>query len=138
MAPYLEPAKLYLTEYQAIQGIKPAARLDFLNAWNEGALLINYVGHGSSVQMADEQVFLAADVANLRNGIRLPLFMGLSCTIGDFASSQQKSLSEKLLLKDGGGVIGTITASQVTFIGPLECKTVIASHAKRTMTSPRP
>jgi len=118
MKRYLDAHKIYLTEFPEIQHIKPASRLAFLSAWNEGALLINYVGHGSSVQMADEQVFLAADVGNLVNGLRLPLFLAVSCTIGDFAGSLSKSLSERLLLRDGGGVAACVTASQVTFIGP--------------------
>jgi len=69
LKPYIEPFKVYLTEFPSIQGIKPASRLAFLEAWNKGAMLINYVGHGSSVQMADEQVFLASDVGNLLNHI---------------------------------------------------------------------
>jgi hypothetical protein len=115
MAPYLEAHKIYLTEFPAIQGIKPSSRIAFINDWNNGALFINYVGHGSSLQIADEQVFVSSDVGNLRNGLRLPLFTAFSCTIGDFAE-QGKSLSERLLLKDGGGAIGTITASELTFI----------------------
>jgi hypothetical protein len=116
---YIDAVKLYLTEYPAIQRIKPAARLQFLREWNEGALAINYVGHGSSVQMADEQVFLSADVGNLTNGLKLPLFVAVSCTIGDFTAGS-KSLSERLLLREGGGVIATMTASELTYIQPNE------------------
>ncbi len=118
MSHWLEPVKIYLTEYPAISGIKPQSRFDFLKEWNEGALVINYVGHGSSAQMADEQVFLDRDVAELRNGLRLPLFMAYSCTIGDFGRAQARSLSEKLLLHSGGGAIATITASEVSLIDP--------------------
>ena len=110
--------KVYLIDYPAVAGVKPDARLDFLNLWNAGALLINYIGHGSSVQMADEQVFLGSDVSQLVNGLRLPLLMAFSCTIGDFANAAGKSLSEKLLLREGGGAIGTITASQETYAEP--------------------
>lgn len=117
MAPYLDGKKIYLTEFPSIQGIKPASRLEFINSWNDGAVLINYVGHGSEAQMADEQVFLQSDVGNLRNGLRLPLFCGLSCTIGNFTNAQTKSLSERLLLRDDGGVIGTVTATQLSLIG---------------------
>jgi hypothetical protein len=115
LSSYLEPHKIYLTEFPAIQNNKPSSRVAFIDAWNKGALLINYVGHGSSAQVADEQVFVDSDVGNLRNGSRLPVFVALSCTIGDFAE-QGKSLSEKLLLKDGGGVVATITASELTLI----------------------
>jgi hypothetical protein len=112
--------KIYLTEYPQIAGVKPTARTAFLNAWNSGALLINYIGHGSSVQMADEQVFLASDVSQLVNGERLPLLMAFSCTIGDFANPAGKSLSEKLLLREGGGAITTVTASRETYPTPNE------------------
>ena len=118
MAPFLEPAKIYLTEYPTIGSAKPASRADFLEQWNNGALMINYIGHGNSSGMADEQVFLGTDVANLRNGLRLPLFMAFSCTIGDFGRAQASSLAERLVLWEAGGAIGAITASEVTYVPP--------------------
>lgn len=121
MAPnYLDIGKIYLTEYPAIAGVKPQSRAEFLQEWNQGAVLINYIGHGSSQQMADEQVFLGSDVSQLVNGLKLPLLMAFSCTIGDFANPAGKSLSEKLLLREGGGVIGTVTASRETYPNPNE------------------
>lgn len=117
LAPYLDAQKLYLTEFPSIGGPKPTSRLRFIQDWNNGALIINYVGHGSSVQMADEQVFLAADVGKLVNGLKLPLFVAVSCTIGNF-TTESKSLSERLLLRETGGVIATLTASELTYIGP--------------------
>jgi hypothetical protein len=118
MSPFLEAVRIYLTEYPRIGSIKPASRLEFLERWNEGALAINYIGHGSSVQMADEQVFLGTDVANLRNGVRLPVFLAFSCTIGDFGRAQAASLAEKLLLWPSGGAVAAVTASEVSYIGP--------------------
>ncbi len=115
LAPYLDPRKVYLTEFPEIQGVKPAARLQFINDWNDGALVIHYSGHGSSTRLADELLFSEDDVGSLRNGSRLPVFMGLSCTVGNFGV-QTKSLSERLLLKDGGGAVATVTASELTFI----------------------
>jgi len=115
---FIETKKVYLTEYNSIGGVKPGARFQLLEYWNAGALVINYVGHGSARQMADEQVFLETDVALLNNGLRLPLLMALSCTIGDFANFAQKSISEKLLVREDGGAIGTISASRLSFVGP--------------------
>ncbi len=117
---FLALQKIYLTEFPEIAGVKPTSRLAFLDAWNAGALLINYIGHGSSVQMADEQVFLASDVSQLVNGERLPIMTAFSCTIGDFANPAGKSLSEKLLLREGGGVIATVTAARETYPNPNE------------------
>jgi len=115
-----ETQKIYLTEYPLIAQVKPQSRAAFLEAWNAGAMVINYIGHGSSQQMADEQVFLGSDVSQLNNGLRLPLLMAYSCTIGDFANPAGKSLSEKLLLREEGGAIATITASRESYPNPNE------------------
>ena len=72
------------------------------------------------MQMADEQVFLGSDVSQLVNGLKLPLMMAFSCTIGDFANPAGKSLAEKLLLRDGGGAIATVTASRESYPSPNE------------------
>lgn len=116
----VELKKVYLTEYNDIGGVKPGARFALLDRWNAGTLVVNYVGHGSTRQMADEQVFVETDVALLDNGLRLPVLMALSCTIGDYANFTQKSLSEKLLVREAGGAIATITASRLSFVGPNE------------------
>jgi hypothetical protein len=113
--PYVEAHKTYLTEFPLVGDVKPSSRVSFVSDWNRGALVISYVGHGSSVGLADEQVFLDSDVGSLRNGLRLPLFMAMSCTVGDFAEAA-KSLSERLVLKDGGGAIAALAASELTFI----------------------
>jgi hypothetical protein len=112
---FIEIRRIYLSEYAAIASVKPAARAAFLEEWNRGAQVINYIGHGSNRSMADEQVFVDADVAQLDNGGRLPLLLALSCTIGDFGNYRNKSLSEKLLLRSSGGVVGTITAAAETY-----------------------
>ena len=110
--------KIYLADYPQIGGVKPGSRFDFLDEWNDGALMINFIGHGSSVQMADEQVFLGSDVSQLSNGLKLPMFTAFSCTIGDFANPAGKSLSEKLLLHSAGGTIANVTASTESYPGP--------------------
>ncbi|MCI0452855.1 MAG: type IX secretion system sortase PorU [Candidatus Latescibacteria bacterium] len=115
---FMNVTKIYLTEYPEIAGVKPTSRFDFLDEWNEGALLINFIGHGSSQQMADEQVFLGTDVSQLSNGLKLPMMMAFSCTIGDFANPAGKSLSEDLMLHEAGGIIAALTASRESYPGP--------------------
>ena len=111
---YADVQKIYLTDYASLAGPKPASRRDLLAQWNAGSVIIHYVGHGSSVQLADEIVFVDDDVPKLNNGYKLPIFMALSCTVGDFANSSKKSLSEELVLREGGGAIGTVTASALS------------------------
>jgi hypothetical protein len=135
MSRFLDPVRIYLTEFPRVGSVKPASRLKFIEEWNEGALVINYIGHGSSVQMADEQVFLGSDVANLRNGLRLPLFMAFSCTIGDFGRAQTTCLAEKLFLWQSGGAVAAVTASEVSYIGP---NTSLNTWVFREFTPDRP
>ncbi len=115
---FVSVTKVYLTEFPEIAGVKPTSRFRFLDEWNDGALLINFIGHGSSQQMADEQVFLGTDVSQLSNGFKLPMMMAFSCTIGDFANPAGKSLSENLLLHEAGGIIAALTASRESYPGP--------------------
>jgi hypothetical protein len=111
---YTDVQKVYLTEFPSVSRLKPAARNKLIELWNAGAVAVNYIGHGSSLQMADEIVFVDDDVAKLNNGLKLPVVLAFSCTVGDFANPLKESLSENLLLRQAGGAIGTVTASALS------------------------
>ncbi|MFQ5599052.1 MAG: C25 family cysteine peptidase [Candidatus Krumholzibacteriia bacterium] len=110
--------KIYLTEYPRILGQKPQARQALIEAWSEGAALINYVGHGAPRQLADEVLFLATDVPALANGGRLPLFMALSCTVAEFDGPEFQSMAEDMVASSAGGAIAAIGATIPTFATP--------------------
>lgn len=117
---YVDIKKVYLAGYDDISGYKPESRRDLLDMWNDGTIVLNYIGHGSSQQFADEQVFLAQDVNILNNGYSLPIVMAFSCAVGDYANSSGLSLSEKLMLRIEGGAIGMLSASELTLVGANE------------------
>jgi hypothetical protein len=112
---YIDVHKVYLADFPAVSGLKPGSNRALMDLWKNGATVINYIGHGGSQVMADEHVFVAANVAELDNGLKLPVLMAFSCTVGDYANPIDKSLSEQLLFKQGGGAIGTITASELSY-----------------------
>ncbi|MBI2503622.1 MAG: hypothetical protein HYW07_10375 [Candidatus Latescibacteria bacterium] len=86
----------------------------FLDALNQGALLVNFNGHGSigtmqyvfSIQFPDWDY-----LSQVRNGARLPLVLALSCLNGQFADPFNPSLSEAFTLRKEGGSIAYISAS---------------------------
>jgi hypothetical protein len=86
----------------------------FLDALNQGALLLNFNGHGSigtmqyvfSIQFPDWDY-----LSQVRNGPRLPLVLALSCLNGQFADPTFPSLSEAFTLREEGGSIAYISAS---------------------------
>lgn len=114
--PELDTVKFYLTEYVGNLGQKPAARAAFIRTWNEGCSVINYQGHGAPRQLADEVLFLSTDVPSLTNGARLPLFLPISCTVGEFDDPDRQSMCEDLLALTTGGAIANIGATTPTFI----------------------
>ena len=112
--------KIYLDEYPfdppGIGTRKPAANEDLLAWWNRGALLINYLGHGSNLTWAQERVFdTERDIALLNNGYRLPLVLNSSCSIGHFDDYREQAMAERLVSLKGGGAVAVFAGTRVTY-----------------------
>jgi len=109
--------KIYLFEYpRDALGEKPGAREDIVKTWNDGMLLIDYVGHGSPNVWAHEHVLRRSqDVPRLFNGRRLPLVYTASCSIGLFDDPEQEGMGEELLRRSEGGAIAVISATRLVF-----------------------
>jgi hypothetical protein len=80
-----------------------AARQAILDTVNGGALIFNYIGHGNVDRLADENILTNPDVRLLTNADRLPVFLAMTCSVGNFANPGYPSLGELLLLKKDGG-----------------------------------
>ncbi len=108
----LDRQKIYLMEYDKVGSVKPAARAAVIDAWNEGALLLNYTGHGSEIVIAHESVFLYDDVSLLSNIDVLPLFFAASCRLNKFDNETVDSLGEALAKSARGGSIISIGSTR--------------------------
>jgi hypothetical protein len=115
---FIDFKKVYLHHYPLVGSVKPAARRDLLDSWNEGALIVNYAGHGSAYQMADEYVMMDSDVYSLTNGTRRPIVLSFSCTTGNLESPYRRSLSQIMCTYAGGGAIATMSAVDPTYPAP--------------------
>ncbi len=112
--------KIYLFDYP-FNGLreKPEAEQAILRAWNEGQLLINYVGHGSPNLWAHEHVLKREeDVPQMVNSNRLPLVYAASCNINSFVEPLSEGMGEDLLKSPAGGAVAVIAAVRVVFAGP--------------------
>lgn len=121
LARYLRPTrlnltKLYLGQY-LLEGVtKPRARAEFLKRFNEGNLLITYLGHGNPDVLAHEQMFVVSrDLGEIANGARRPLFYTAASQVGVFDDPVRTSMPEALLKRAEGGVIGMISATRVGY-----------------------
>ncbi len=75
-----------------------------LSRWNQGALLVQFTGHASWHQWAAERFFHLDDLAELRNGSRLPVVVEMTCFTGAF-HRPEPTLDESLVVLDGGGAV---------------------------------
>ena len=123
MARYILPetldlTKLYIAQFP-MEGLeKPRARDEFIRLFNEGALIVTYVGHGSFYVLAHERMFfLSRDLDKIDNGGRLPLFFTAASQVGVFDDPVRESIPEALLKKENGGVIGMICATRIGYHG---------------------
>ncbi|MEO0092890.1 MAG: C25 family cysteine peptidase [candidate division WOR-3 bacterium] len=116
----LEPVKVYLTEYPfapSTEYAKPQARTSFIQALNQGALLLYYFGHGAGWQLAHEKAFyVEEDVVKVNNGRRNPFAFFGSCGVGRFEDTRYQAIAEELVRKPDG-CIGTIGATKATSAG---------------------
>jgi len=70
---------------------------------NNGALIIDYSGHGSAISISHERVLTLQDFQNFSNK-HLPLWVTASCDIGPFDMAEDCIGLQVLLNKKGGGV----------------------------------
>jgi hypothetical protein len=96
------PSKGYLNDYST-----GGLRAYIKEKINEGTLMVNYSGHGSTQIWADEHIFDKDDVDGLTNDEMLPFFVSMSCLTGYFAYPETwnfPSLVEVLLRSENGAV----------------------------------
>ena len=112
----LDLSKLYIAQFPLEGRTKPRARDEFIRLFNEGALIVTYLGHGNPTVLAHESMFLVSrDLNALDNGGRLPFFYTAASQVGVFDDPVRISMPEALLKKENGGVIGMISATRVGF-----------------------
>ncbi len=109
-----ETGKIYLIEYpMGAGGEKPQAREALMSAYNQGSLIIDWIGHGSAGLWADEHIFRRIeDIPRLHNGKRLSLVFTASCSIGAFDFPAFESMAEELARTYGRGAIAVISATR--------------------------
>jgi len=108
------PKRVYLGEYA--EGDVDAVTQDIVDAIDAGAVLTNYIGHGSLNLWAGEIIFNFEDVGLLDNADKLTFVVALDCQNGWFSYSQpfrgtSDSFAEVFLKADGKGAIGMFAPS---------------------------
>ncbi len=103
----------YPMEVTATGHSYPTVRKRLLELFNEGALMVNYSGHGSPDVLSHELVIGKADMEQLTSP-RLPVWVTVSCDITPFDNSTT-SFGEYAFLNPKGGAIALMTSTRTTF-----------------------
>ncbi|MDP5101838.1 MAG: type IX secretion system sortase PorU, partial [Nonlabens sp.] len=113
--------KILLDSYEQVSGASgeryPDAVNDIRNAFEQGALVINYYGHGNEDGLAQEFVITQSLVRSLRNPTTLPLFITVTCEFTRYDNPLRVSGGELAYLNPQGGAIALVATNRLVFIG---------------------
>lgn len=87
----------------------PKARTDIFSAFEKGALVFNYLGHGGEDGLAAERIWEKSDGQNLKNQYRYPLFITITCDFSRFDNPTRPTAGEYTYWNPKGGAISMIT-----------------------------
>lgn len=109
--------KIYVDTYTKVTGASgvtvPDANTKFAELMNAGLLMLNYTGHGSTNQWADEKLLLNADIANMNNKC-LPLWVTATCDFTRYDAAETSG-GELVFLKENGGGIALYTTTRIVY-----------------------
>lgn len=111
--PFLNVKKIlldsYVQETSAGGNRYPKAREDFFNAFENGALVFNYLGHGGEDGLAQERIWEKSDGQTLYNRYKYPLFITITCQFSRFDNPLRPTAGEYTYWNPKGGAISMIT-----------------------------
>ena len=114
--------KLYLDAFPRIStpgGSRyPAVNQAINNRINQGALIMNYVGHGGVNGWADERVLTPEDVLTWSAQGKYPIFVTATCEFSRFDDPGKISVGEQIGFKEKGGPVSSITTVRLTYSEP--------------------
>ncbi|WP_367773429.1 type IX secretion system sortase PorU [Flavobacterium sp. WC2421] len=99
----------YIQEASAGGFRYPKARTDFFNAFEKGALIFNYLGHGGEDGLSAERIWEKSDSQNLNNQYKYPLFITITCEFSRFDNPTRPTAGEYTYWNPKGGAIAMIT-----------------------------
>ena len=91
----------------------PVVRKRLLELFRDGALMVNYSGHGAPDVLSHELVINKTDMEKLTSP-RLPVWVTVSCDITPFDNAVV-SFGESAFLNPKGGAIGLLTSTRTTY-----------------------
>lgn len=93
----------YAQEASAGGSRYPKAKTDFFDAFEKGALVFNYLGHGGEDGLSGERIWEKSDGQNLNNQYKYPLFITITCEFSRFDDPTRPTAGEYTYWNPKGG-----------------------------------
>ena len=82
---------------------------------DEGALIVNYIGHGGERGWAHERILNLETIQDWTNVNRLPVFMTATCELFRFDDPDTYSAGEAILFNPNGGGVALLTTTRTVY-----------------------
>ncbi len=83
-----------------------------------GALLVNYSGHGGEVGWAHERILDLSTINGWTNQYKMPIMVTATCEFSRFDDPDRISAGEYCLLNPNGGAIALLSTTRVVYSSP--------------------
>ncbi|MFY8024894.1 MAG: type IX secretion system sortase PorU, partial [Sediminibacterium sp.] len=117
--PAAHARKIYLDAFPLVSGAGgaryPSVSEAIVNQVLQGALIVNYSGHGNHLRLSEEAVISATEVNRFNNPTKLPLFITASCDFDPFDQPAKPSIARNLLYGSNNGAIALLTTTRLVF-----------------------
>ncbi len=111
--------KIFLDDYEQISTVQGHRYPDVNQAINDyinnGALVVNWIGHGNEKGWAHESVLTLSMIKTWRNKDKYPIFVTATCEFSPFDHHTIVSGGEEVLLNADGGGIALFTTTRLAF-----------------------
>ncbi len=94
----------------------PEAKNAINNAIENGALVVNYFGHGGEDGFAKERIFRNTDALALRNTCKMNCLVTVTCEYSRFDNPLRETGGELIYWNANGGAIGLISTTRQIFV----------------------
>ncbi|WP_298339527.1 type IX secretion system sortase PorU [uncultured Algibacter sp.] len=118
--PFLNVIKIHSDAFQQESSAGgdryPEVNIEIANAIDNGALVVNYFGHGGEEGLAEERILLKPDITGFRNFCRLNCFVTVTCEFTRFDNPFRETAGEFTFWNKDTGAVGLITTTRQVFV----------------------
>ncbi len=119
--PFINVIKIHSDAFQQVSSAGgdryPEVTEEIANAIDNGALVVNYFGHGGEDGLAEERILLKPDIIGLRNYCKLNCFVTVTCEFTKFDNPLRETAGEFTFWNKQAGAVGLITTTRQVFVG---------------------